>query len=420
MEIPTHIDRFRILSVVGAGAIGTVYKAVHEGLDRTVAIKVLNRNVMDTDRSVARFDQEAKAISKLDHHENLVNIHDYGLSDDGVPYLVMDYIEGVNLHDQIRETGCLNEQQAITIFIGVSKGLTHAHSKGIIHRDLKPSNIIIAKDDTGTDIPKIVDFGIAKRQSVDQSLTQTGEIFGTPYYMSPEQCLGEVVEGYSDIYSLGCVMYEALGGSPPFVGNSTYQTIFHHVNTDPISLRKSNAELSPAIDDIVLRCLEKKAENRFTADELLDNLKRIQAGARYLPMTRWRSFKKCHLRAISMGVLLPLACIACGFPILSFLGTILHIMFLDLLLSVRTFTNTVGLSHHISLLVAIAVVAVLGSQYALLMWLPKLANKIPILKPLGEATAGWRRYLSEIFRNFGHMKLIPQPPSDDGKRTGHR
>jgi len=272
--------KYRILGLLGRGGLGSVYKVEHSALQRMQALKVLNPDVMSERKVLQRFDQEAKAVSQLSHR-NLLAVHDFGVSDDGLAYLVMDLIEGTGLDAELHKNGHLEEERAIALFIKVCEGLHYAHGKGIVHRDLKPSNIMIVKDEHGQEIPKIVDFGIAKRQAVDQKVTQTGEVFGTPLYMSPEQCLGKEVDGRSDIYSLGCVLYQTLSGNPPFESPNAVQTIFKHVNEEAKPLRKActGFTVSLGIEQVVAKCLEKDPAKRFAnASQLAAALEKVLHG----------------------------------------------------------------------------------------------------------------------------------------------
>jgi serine/threonine protein kinase len=216
--------KYKILSLIGRGGMGCVYKVKHEALDKVYALKILNRDVTTEIKTLRRFDQEAKAVGSMEH-ENLIAVHDYGTSDDGTPFLVMDYIDGISLSEEITRLGYIDEKRALGIFQKVADGLGHAHAQGVVHRDLKPGNIMLVKNVLGEEHPIVVDFGLAKRQTVDKDLTQTGDIFGTPLYMSPEQCMGNAVDARSDIYSLGCVMYESLSGKSPFEDVNAVKTI---------------------------------------------------------------------------------------------------------------------------------------------------------------------------------------------------
>ncbi len=253
---------YEVLSVIGSGGMSTVYKARHSLLDRPVAIKIIHpANLIDT-KALLRLKQEAQAATRLSH-QNVVSVREFGLDSEGFPFLVMDYIDGKPLSQVIDEKKCLGAEITRTLISQVSAGLAHAHDRGIIHRDIKPSNIILSKNDAGADEVKIVDFGIAKSLASEKAvnLTQTGEVFGTPNYMSPEQCLGRSVDARSDIYSLGCLLYECLHGYPPFSGDSSIEVIMKHVTGAQITFDKNK---TPAyLEELILKCMEREPARRF-------------------------------------------------------------------------------------------------------------------------------------------------------------
>jgi serine/threonine-protein kinase len=192
----------------------------------------LHSNLASDAKSVQRFQMEAKAAFDLTH-PNLLTIYDFGISQDGQAYIVMDYIEGESLSDLVQRQGPITLTQALPLFYDICLGLAHAHEKNVLHRDIKPSNVMLLKGETRI-VAKIVDFGLAK--SYDESamkLTQTGEIFGSPLYMSPEQCQGAALDNRSDIYSLGCLFYESLSGIPPIKGDSAYDTFKRKFSDSP-------------------------------------------------------------------------------------------------------------------------------------------------------------------------------------------
>jgi tRNA A-37 threonylcarbamoyl transferase component Bud32/tetratricopeptide (TPR) repeat protein len=278
--------RYKVLALIGLGGVGSVYKVRHVLLDRIYAMKMLNPGALAEFKVLQRFKEEAKAVAALSH-QNLVSLQDFGLSEDGAPYLVMDYLEGESLESEIERCGHIEEKRAIAMFQAICDGLSYAHSKGIVHRDLKPSNIILAKDEHGNEVPKIVDFGIAKRQDVDIKLTQTGEVFGTPLYMSPEQCLGKECDVRSDIYSLGCIMYECLSGKEAFGSESGIKTIIKHIHEEAKPLRKvcEGFDVSSGIEHVVGTCLEiDPARRPQTMQALSDSLERIASGKSTAPM----------------------------------------------------------------------------------------------------------------------------------------
>lgn len=218
--------RYEIISVLGEGGMGVVYKARQSLLNKVYAIKLLNTERTD-ETAVKRFHAEAKAACEL-AHPNLITVFVLDV-DDGHPFMVMDFVDGISLSELIRRTKLVPFQDLIKIGLQVCEGMSYAHARGILHRDLKPSNIMLTGAD-GSWQARVVDFGIAKmvdtKSSSDHALTRTGEIFGSPLYMSPEQAIGNAVDARSDIYSLGCLLFEALTGKPPFVGDNPLETMY--------------------------------------------------------------------------------------------------------------------------------------------------------------------------------------------------
>jgi serine/threonine protein kinase len=258
-------SRYEILSILGEGGMGVVYLAKHQLMDRLVAIKMLHGHLVSDHTSLKRFQQEARTASLL-AHPKIVTVHDFGVTDDGRPYLILDYLKGRGLRELIDEEGPLSAERAVKIFSQVCDGLSHAHSKGVIHRDLKPSNImLIDGEDDGV---KLLDFGIAKLlpQSglQSQSLTASGEVFGTPLYMAPEQILGFPTDARSDLYSVGCVMYEVLCGKPPFAGHSLFETMQKHISEPihPFSRYKSDLAVPAKLQSIIFKAMSKEPNDR--------------------------------------------------------------------------------------------------------------------------------------------------------------
>lgn len=239
-------DRYRILSVAGKGGMGMVYEARHEAIDRRVAIKMMLPEYASDEKSYDRFRREAKLASQISH-PNIVAIHDFDKTDDDMPYLVMDYIEGESLADVLKREGQLPVNRFIHVFTQVCDALETAHRKGIIHRDLKPGNIMLINTGGEIDFVKILDFGVAKiahgAGEESQKLTQTGEVFGSPIYMSPEQCRGEDLSPRSDIYGLGIVMYETLTGKLPLAGKNVVETITKHLHSMPPPFAEARTDL---------------------------------------------------------------------------------------------------------------------------------------------------------------------------------
>jgi serine/threonine-protein kinase len=281
--IGTTLDgRYEILSLIGEGSMSHVYKASHSLMQRLVAIKMLKSHLSSDPAMLMRFQQESKAVGVLSH-ANIVSIYDCGITSDGQPYLVMDLIEGESLASRLTRQGKLPTEEAIEITSAVASGLAHAHGHGIIHRDVKPSNILLpAKQSTGRTI-KLIDFGIAKLLSLDdaavQKLTQSGQLFGSPIYASPEQCMGRELDCRSDIYSLGCVLYEMLSGNKPFDGSTPVEIASKHLTDKPPPLEESEGELKQ-LNGIVFKCIEKDKTRRFqSVSEFKDALRPFKGGA---------------------------------------------------------------------------------------------------------------------------------------------
>jgi len=260
--------RYQVLSCLGKGGMGVVYKVEQVFLRQELALKtLLSNNASDT--SIRRFQLEGQATFSLDH-PNLISVNDLGILDDGTPYLVMEFIKGQTLSNYLRAKGRVQYKEAAKIFARVCLGLAHAHHTGIVHRDIKPSNLMLTgKDLDAEDCVKVMDFGIAKimRNEVQeaQALTKTGEVMGSPLYMSPEQCSGSMVDYRSDIYSLGCVFYECLTGAPPFIGDSALSTLTKHLSETPPSLKEASLGINfpPALEAMVARMLAKSPEERY-------------------------------------------------------------------------------------------------------------------------------------------------------------
>jgi len=285
IEIPKCIDdRFDVLEVLGKGGMGTVYKVRDREVGSIFALKLLHQNLQSDPAVLKRFEQEAKAAEQLDH-PNLVPTYSHGVTSSGEPYLLIEYVEGETLAKIIEREGALDADRAIALFEQICSALSYAHDKKIIHRDIKPANIIISKTPGGDYVIRVVDFGIAKTiNEVDRStrnLTQTGEVFGSPHYMSPEQCLGLMLDEKSDIYSLGCVMFEAMSGKPPFAGSNPIQLVVKHINDKPKPYlpKFSASKMEQSLQSIALKCLEKEAVDRFQdVGEIEHALERIKYG----------------------------------------------------------------------------------------------------------------------------------------------
>ncbi|HEY9684376.1 MAG TPA: protein kinase [Drouetiella sp.] len=261
-------ERYRVLSLLGRGGMGVVYKVEQIFLGKTLALKTID-SASQSEILVRRFQAEAKAIIAVSH-PNIVAVHDFGVFEDGTPFLAMEFVEGQTL-SQLIQSRTLSLDDALEYFIQVCFGLAHAHRCGIVHRDIKPGNLmIVAGIKPGADgCVKILDFGIAKLTQSEggeiQSLTQTGEIFGSPLYMSPEQCVGGNVDSRSDVYSLGCVIFETLTGTPPFVGENALATMMLHQSNEIPSMKEASlgTDFPPELEHVVRKMLSRSPASRY-------------------------------------------------------------------------------------------------------------------------------------------------------------
>ena len=261
--------KYKIVSLLGRGGIGSVYKVEQFLLQQNFALKTLNSQKA-SDQLIRRFQNEARAASSLSH-PNLVKVIDFGLLEGQQPYLVMDLVEGVSLSEYLKKHGSLTVDEAVSCFSQICLGLSYAHDQGIVHRDIKPGNIMISSilSFGAEGFVRVVDFGIAKLAYAEggevQALTTTGEIFGSPLYMSPEQCSGTAVDHRSDIYSLGCVLFEALTGTTPFVGQNALTTMMLHQSERSPSLKEASLgkDFPPELEQIVAKMLAKSPADRY-------------------------------------------------------------------------------------------------------------------------------------------------------------
>ncbi|MBK7748706.1 MAG: serine/threonine protein kinase [Candidatus Obscuribacter sp.] len=288
------LERWEILERIGEGGMSEVYRARHVIMNKLGAVKFLKADLSDDRAAVLRFQQEAMASASLGH-SNIVQVYDCGLSDKGF-YIILEFLEGVSLADILDDRAAKSEdgrgkmtvEEALPIFLAVCDGLEHAHEKGIVHRDMKPSNIMLVDkfkngEKVSTEV-KLVDFGIAKIvQSASggrdvHSLTRTGEVFGSPLYMSPEQCMGKPLDGRADLYSVGCLIYETLTGRKAISGSNPTDTMMRHVQDVPelVGLTQLDHPHAERLKAIVAKCLEKSPDNRFSdMRQLYDALREL-------------------------------------------------------------------------------------------------------------------------------------------------
>jgi serine/threonine protein kinase len=264
--IETRFGGYAILEHLGKGGMGDVYKALQVGLDRVVALKILPSLLARSKEFSERFFSEAYAISRLQHH-NIVTIYDYG-EEGGQKYIAMQYIQGTTLSKLIHEEKKLDYQRIIGITKQICRGLKYAHQNEIVHRDIKSGNIMVEAGDK----VYISDFGIAKVIAAP-GITTTGMAMGTPEYMAPEQCEGGIVDGQSDIYGLGVILFEMVTGKPPFLADTPLAVAYKQVHETPPLLGKKCPDVPPRLELIVAKCLKKSKDERYkTADELLIDL----------------------------------------------------------------------------------------------------------------------------------------------------
>ncbi len=269
-------DKYQVLSVLGTGGMGVVYLARHETMQTNVAIKMLRAQFAGDQTSVKRFTQEARAAGRL-HHQNVITTYDHGFTPQGQPYIVMDCLQGKSLADEIKRLKGLPVDRVLHIFMQACDALDHAHKQGVIHRDLKPGNIMLINYEDDPDFVKVVDFGVAKimpmnDQGVEsQTLTQAGEVCGSPVYMSPEQCVGQPLDRRADIYSMGVVLFEALTGRLPLIGKNMVETMHKHLNEAPPSFQQVRPDLyiPERVEAVVRKALSKRPEDRQQTMALL-------------------------------------------------------------------------------------------------------------------------------------------------------
>jgi serine/threonine-protein kinase len=275
------LGSYRLLEVIGRGGMGRVYRAEHVRLGRQVALKLLKPEYAVKRDAVARFFQEAKAVNKI-RHRNIVDATDFVELEDGTTFIIMELLEGDSLGAALRKHGPMPVARLMAVLVQVCDALEAAHAVGIVHRDLKPDNIFLVQE-PGGELAKLLDFGVAKLVGTVDDVeavgyhTAAGSVVGTPAYMSPEQAGGLDVDGRSDVYALGAIMYELFCGRPLFTGKSFGEYVLKHMNERPVPPRQTQggAEMSVELEGVILRCLEKPPERRFVVRDLREALMAI-------------------------------------------------------------------------------------------------------------------------------------------------
>ena len=295
-------DRYRVVAPIGRGAMGTVYRAEHVQISKVMAIKLLHRELQQNPENVARFHREAESASRL-NHPNTVHVFDFGRTKSGSLYLVMDYVDGDDLAKVLDKDGPMPFGRVAYLCAQVAGSVEDAHAAGIVHRDLKPENVVIAESRDG-EMAKVLDFGLAKlfEGTVEAQVTSSGTIVGTPYYMSPEQIQGQELDGRSDVYAIGAIMYECVVGKPPFEAPNPVGVLSKHLSEEPLRPSARSPLSVPAeADEIILRCLEKDPDHRYqTAEELkqalIDYLATVGSGDWRLSGVGGAPFASCEHR----------------------------------------------------------------------------------------------------------------------------
>jgi len=282
----TVLGRYRVEAVLGAGAMGTVFRGQDQQLARSVAIKVLHAHLVDQPNMLARFQREAKVAARL-QHPNLISVLDVGETDDGQPVIVLELAKGPSLADMLKRP--LEPARITHLLRQLLSGLDHAHAAALIHRDLKPANIMVETSESGEEIPRIVDFGIAVLRDPDETvaggkLTTTGQVLGTPLYMAPEQAKGDAIDHRIDLFALGVIVYEMLSGKWPFDG-SAIEIALANIGKDPppVAERAPGVVADPLLERFARKLMARKLAQRFQtardALEMLDLIAQDRAAA---------------------------------------------------------------------------------------------------------------------------------------------
>ena len=258
----TVANAYRVVRMIGEGAMGAIYEARQLRLDKRVAIKVLARELAANGEALLRFHREAEITSTLGH-PHIINVFDFGTTENGQPFLVMEYLEGEDLANLIHRKHAISLRAAVRITKQVASALAETHAKGVVHRDLKPANLFIMRVQ-GEDFTKVLDFGISKVRAASTALTNASTLMGTPMYMAPEQAKGDTeLDHLTDQWALACITYEMLAGRPPFIGDDTAALLYQVVHEEPGRLSNFVKDLPPEVERVVRRALAKEPSERF-------------------------------------------------------------------------------------------------------------------------------------------------------------
>lgn len=277
-------NRYKVIEKIGVGGMADVYRGYDELLGRTVAIKILHANFASDEGFVGRFKREAQNAGRLSH-PNIVNMYDVGY-DQGYHYIVMEYVEGQTLKEYIQERGKLSIDEAIKFAVAIAEGLEHAHAMGIVHCDIKPHNMLITKSGR----LKVTDFGIARAMNSQNTMMYTNSVMGSAHYLSPEQASGKAIDGSTDIYSLGVVLYEMLTGRVPYEADTPIAVALKHVKDKLIPPTRYNPSIPPLLESVVMKALQKKSADRYrSVSEMIGDL-RMSGGFAGFGTSRMRQY----------------------------------------------------------------------------------------------------------------------------------
>ena len=289
--VGTTIDaRYEVQKVLGEGGMGLVYKARHVVLDKPLALKVLRPDVSRDQEIITRFQQEARSASAIGN-QHIIDITDFGTLANGSTYFIMEFLDGTDLTGAIEEGGTLEPVRIVHVAKQLCQALGAAHDAGIVHRDLKPDNIYLIRRGGDSNFVKVLDFGIAKVGGSSSKLTRAGQVFGTPHYMSPEQCAGSGVDHRTDIYALGIIMYEMSTGDVPFDADNLMGILTKHLYEEPVRPRDRNPSIPEELELVILKAIAKQADVRYqTMYELLEDLQRLEQGIGTMAREQTSSF----------------------------------------------------------------------------------------------------------------------------------